>query len=60
MLYYDHIHSRIDETNILQEVIAVEGETSGSRPGDSQPHNGTGFLLLVLSRYIGDPDVINH
>ncbi len=26
--YYDHRHSGIDETNILQENIAVEGETS--------------------------------
>jgi hypothetical protein len=25
--YYDHRYSGIDETNILQEVIAVEGET---------------------------------
>jgi hypothetical protein len=25
--YYDHRHSGIDETNILQEVIAVEGKT---------------------------------
>jgi hypothetical protein len=25
--YYDHRHSRIDETNILQVVKAVEGET---------------------------------
>jgi hypothetical protein len=25
--YYDHRHSGIDKTNILQEVIAVEGET---------------------------------
>ncbi len=23
-------------------------------------HNGTGFLLLALSRYIGDPDMIDH
>ncbi len=27
MTYYDHRHSRIDETNILQVVKAVEGET---------------------------------
>jgi hypothetical protein len=33
---------------------------SGPRPGDAQTHNGTGFLLLALSRYIGDPDVIDH
>jgi hypothetical protein len=25
--YYDHRHSGLDETNILQEDIAVEGET---------------------------------
>jgi hypothetical protein len=36
--YYDHhIHSRIDKTNILQEVIAVEGKTLGIT-----------FLLLPL------------
>jgi hypothetical protein len=27
-------------------------------PGDAQTHYGTGILLIVLSRYIGDPDVI--
>ncbi len=27
MAYYDHRHSRIDKTNILQVVRAVEGET---------------------------------
>ncbi len=27
MAYYNHRHSGIDETNILQVVIAVEGET---------------------------------
>ncbi len=26
--------------------------------GDGQTLNGTGFLLLAMSRYIGDPDVI--
>ncbi len=29
-------------------------------PGCTHSHNGTGFLLLVLSCYIGDPDVIDH
>jgi hypothetical protein len=33
---------------------------SGLRPGDARTHNGIGFLLLALSRYIGDPDVIDH
>ncbi len=28
--------------------------------GCTQYHNGTGFLLLALSRYIGDPNVIDH
>ncbi len=28
MAYYDHRHSGIDETNILQVVKAVEGETN--------------------------------
>jgi hypothetical protein len=27
-------------------------------PGNTQTHNGTRFLLLALSRYIGDPNVI--
>ncbi len=27
-------------------------------PGDAKTHNGTRFLLLALSCYIGDPDVI--
>ncbi len=33
---------------------------SGSLSGDAQIHNGTGFLLLAMSRYIGDPNVIDH
>ncbi len=28
--------------------------------GCTHSHNGTGFLLLAMSRYIGDPDVIDH
>jgi hypothetical protein len=35
-------------------------QVSASHPGDEQTHNGTGFLLLALSRYIGDPDMIDH
>jgi hypothetical protein len=31
---------------------------SGLRPGDAQTHKGTRFLLLALSHYIGDPNVI--
>jgi hypothetical protein len=28
--------------------------------GCTQTHNGNGFLLLAMARYIGDPDVIYH
>ncbi len=28
--------------------------------GCTHSHNGTGFLLLVLSRYIGDPNMIDQ
>ncbi len=33
---------------------------SGSCPGDAPTHNQTGFLLLAMSRCIGDPNVIDH
>jgi hypothetical protein len=36
------------------------GGHSASRPGDAQTHNVTGFLLLAMSCYFGDPDVIDH
>ncbi len=33
---------------------------NGLLPRDAQTHNGTGFLMLALSRNIGDPDMIDH
>ncbi len=45
---------------LVQWVNRLLPAVSGSHPGDSQTHNRTGFLLLALSRYIGDPDVIDH
>ncbi len=40
--------------------VASRLGASGSHPKDAQTHDGTGFLLLALSRYIGDPDIIDH
>ncbi len=36
----------------------LEGQLFESQ--DAQTHNGTGFLLLVMSHYISDPDTIDH
>ncbi len=43
----------------VNNLLPVQG-LSSSHPGDAQTHNGTGFLLLALSRYISDPNVIDH
>jgi hypothetical protein len=32
VVYYEHRHSGTDENNILQEIIAVKGETAPSFP----------------------------
>jgi hypothetical protein len=43
----------------VNHFLLVQG-VSGSRPGDAKTHNGTGFLLLALSHYFGDPEVFDH
>ncbi len=43
----------------VNRLLPVKG-VSSSRPGDAWTHNGTAFLLLALSSYISDPDVIDH
>ncbi len=42
------------------QLFASRLGVSDSRPGDAQTHSEAGFLLLALSCYIGDPDLINH
>ncbi len=38
--YYEHRHSVIDKNNILQEVIAVEGETRNIQISHCLHHKG--------------------
>jgi hypothetical protein len=47
LVYYDHRHSRIDETNILIVVKAIEGETGTVRytPAKSIVRNNNGTPL---------------
>ncbi len=47
-------------TGPVSESFASCLGVNGSLSGDAQIHNGTGFLLLAMSRYIGDPKVIDH
>jgi hypothetical protein len=40
-------------------VFHVGGQRFASL-GCTQSHNGTGSLLLALSHYISDPDMVDH
>jgi hypothetical protein len=53
--HFPHV-SLVQWTNHL---LPATGD-SGLRLEDAKTHNGTRFLLLALSRYIGDPDVIDY
>ncbi len=50
-------HYTVSLVQWVNYLLPIQG-VSGLHPGDAQIHNGTGFLLLAVSRYIGDPDVI--
>ncbi len=52
-------HYTVSLVQWVNHLLPVQG-VSSLRPGDAQHHNGTGFLLSSMSRYIGDPDVIDH
>jgi hypothetical protein len=43
----------------LNRLLPIWGQQFTSR-GCTHSHNGTRFLLLALTSYIGDPDMIDH
>jgi hypothetical protein len=43
-----------------QPFASCLGSQRFASQGCTHSHNGTGFLLLAPSRYIGDPDMIDH
>jgi hypothetical protein len=53
------LHYAVSLVQWVNSFLPVYG-VSGSHPGDVQTCDGTGFLLLATSRYIGDPNVIDH
>ncbi len=53
------LHYTVSLVQWLNRLLPVWGQQFTSR-GWTHSHNGTGFLLLVLTSYIGDPNLIDH
>jgi hypothetical protein len=65
--YYDHRHSGTDETNILQEVKAVEGETSlviemitAFHMDGPNSVPGLGLLLSTLPQSLAEVQICSY